>query len=199
MNRIRPFAVLLFALMFAGCSGSKESGGNAASGEAKFKGETRRETAAGISFLVPADWQTGQPTAMRAAQFAIPADGGGDPGELVLFFFGAGQGGAAEANIDCWIGQFSQPDGKPSTERARTESRTVGAFKATTVRVNGAYAGSAMMPGQPAEAKPNYRMWAAVIEGEGGPWFFKAVGPEKVIERVDAELNAVLASVQPSR
>jgi len=134
---------------------------------------------------------------MRAAQYAIPSTGGGEAGELALFFFGAGQGGDVNANIERWIAQMEPSEGKAAAE-AKRERHRVGDVTISTVRLDGNYSGS-MMPGMGGGVeKPGYRMWAAVVEGEGGPWFFKAVGPEKTIEDAEASLDALVDSVKPA-
>ena len=52
---------------------------------------------------------------MRAAQYTLPSVKPGDEApELVVYFFGHGSGGTAEANIERWIGQMEQPGGKDS-------------------------------------------------------------------------------------
>jgi hypothetical protein len=140
---------------------------------------------------------------MRAAQFTLPGESEGtDAPELILFHFGEGQGGQAQANIDRWIGQIQQADGKPSAERAKRESRKVGSFNVSLVTVDGDFGGG-MMGGDPhanphaSGAKTGYRLWAAVVEGKGGPWFFKATGPKGALEKASKGLDALVASLKP--
>jgi hypothetical protein len=221
MKLMRPTLVCALALLLLGCSrsgraGEEKSGQDKGSApptqaavktdrakaeSASIKGETRRESAAGISFQVPITWKTSAPSSnMRAAQFQLPADTNGAAGELVLFFFGAGQGGGVQANIDRWIGQMTQPDRKASRDVARTDTLTVGPFNITTVSLTGAYGGSSMMPGMGSvETKPSYGMWGAVVEGAGGPWFFKAVGPEAVMVEAAPDFGILLASLQAAK
>ena len=54
----------------------------------------------GYSGPVPASWQREQPSSsMRLAQFRLP----GEPeAHLVVYFFGAGQGGTVEMNVARW-------------------------------------------------------------------------------------------------
>lgn len=151
-------------------------------------------SAAGLGFQAPAGWVQGTPSSqMRAAQFALPAAEGEAP-ELVLFFFGAGQGGTVDDNISRWIGQVAQPDGSDSTPKARTAKREVGPFKITTVVVDGTYKSGGMMGG-PTVMKENSRLWGAVVEGPGGPWFWKATGPKAAMEAQGASFDAFLSSL----
>ena len=46
---------------------------------------------------------------MRVAQYGLPGPAG--EATLGIFFFGPGQGGSVEANIERWFGQFKQEDG----------------------------------------------------------------------------------------
>ena len=57
----------------------------------------------------------------------------------MLFFFGPGQGGSAEQNVERWTGQFTQPDDKPSKDAAVVTIRTVNGLKQTSVDVAGTY------------------------------------------------------------
>ena len=61
-----------------------------------------------------------QPTRpMRAATYRIPAAKGDTEGaELAVFYFGQGQGGAVDANVKRWVGQFQTADGKPVPDKA---------------------------------------------------------------------------------
>ncbi len=193
MKRLLPWAGALLLVLAFGCS---KGSGNASGGRT---GDTRMESAKGISYRVPTDWTSAPPSSgMRAAQYTLPvASGETDAPELVLYFFGEGQGGSAQANIDRWMGQFTQSNGSSASDQAKTSSRTVGPFKVTEVRVSGTYAGGMGM-GQ-AENKPGYAMWGAVIEGQGGPWFFKAVGPVKSMQRIDAQFDDVIDSLVPAK
>jgi hypothetical protein len=128
---------------------------------------------------------------VRAAQYRIPGDGGED-GELILYYFGEGKGGGADDNLQRWYGQFEQPDGRPSKDAAVVTIRTVKGLRVTSIDLPGAYTGM----GPKAERKPGWRMLGAVVEGEGGPWYFKATGPAATIERAKADFDALLASLE---
>src|SRR4051812_22502423 len=95
--------------------------------------------AGGIQWTPPAEWKVGADRPMRAATYALPAaKGDSEDGELAVFFFGQGQGGSAQDNVKRWVGQFSQPDGKPSDSVAKTAEKKVGqGLKATFVEVSG--------------------------------------------------------------
>lgn len=129
---------------------------------------------------------------MRQAQYALArADGDSEDGELAVFYFGPGQGGSVEANIDRWLGQISQPDGSSSRDKAKTSKKEVSGLAVTLVDVNGTYS-AGMMSNAPPRA--SYRMLAAVVETNDGPWFFKLVGPEKTIAKWQESFNGFISS-----
>ena len=184
----------------------REYGSSAMSGQAAPAAETEggasetaasgnAASAAGLSFAAPSDWTQSAPSSnMRAAQYALPAKGGEAP-ELVLFFFGAGQGGNVESNVSRWIGQMSEPDGSDPHGQAKTSTVEVGNLKITTVQVDGTYAAGGMMGG-PSVMKENSRLWGAVVEGPGGPWFWKATGPKDAMEAQAGALEGFLHSMK---
>ena len=75
---------------------------------------------------------------MRKAQYALPkVSGDGEDGELAVFYFGQGQGGSVEANIERWIGQISQPDGSSSKDKAKTNKKEIGGMRSVLLSGNG--------------------------------------------------------------
>lgn len=135
-----------------------------------------------LEFDPPAAWKPEKPAnRMRQAQFVLPrAEGDSEDGQMILFYFGAGQGGPVQMNIDRWRGQFTTADGQPLPDSAvQTGTLEVNGLKVTTVEIHGRYAASPMMPGAgPAQPKDNYRMLAAIIETPRGMFFFKGLGPD---------------------
>jgi len=128
-----------------------------------------------LSLPLPGSWQQVPPSSsMRAAQAVIPGPGG--EAELAVFFFGVGQGGDIEANLQRWMSQVV-PDAGSAVQRETFES---GGLRVTWIDVHGT-----LKPGQmgmgPAAAQPDSRLLGAVIEGDGGPWFLKATGPEATL------------------
>jgi hypothetical protein len=69
---------------------------------------------AGLRGPKPATWITHPPQSKdRLANYTVPGRDGSDAAHVVVFFFGAGQGGSKEANIARWTGQFLSSDDKP--------------------------------------------------------------------------------------
>ena len=77
------------------------------------------ESAAGVRWTPPPTWKAEEPRPMRAATYSIPL-AAGDQGvaECVVNFFGQGQGGGVEANIERWRGQVRGPDGSPAAAKS---------------------------------------------------------------------------------
>jgi len=149
-----------------------------------------------LKFQAPEGWVSEQPSSnMRVAQYRLPGDGG--DASLIVFFFGPGQGGSVEANLDRWIGQMKQPDGSSSKEKAKTEMTTVNGMKVTLLDVTGTYGAGDMMGGGGATGdKPNSRMRAGVIETTKGAYYIKLIGPEKTVTRWNDGFMAFIKSAQ---
>jgi hypothetical protein len=153
--------------------------------------------AAGLTFSTPEGWrQSAGGSAMRVAEFTLPhADGDAEDAQLIVYHFG-GQGGSVDANIQRWVGQMRQPDGKPSSTVARRQTRTVNGLTVTLVDVGGTYVAE-MAPGAGARHnKPHYRLRAAVIETAKGPYFIKLTGPEKTVTRWERAYDQFVSSVK---
>jgi hypothetical protein len=161
--------------------------------------QSNTQSAAGeLRFKAPEGWTIEKPTStMRAAQYKLPkVEGDKEDASLVLYYFGASQGGTPQANIDRWIGQMQQPDGSDSKSKAKTDTLTVNGLKVTTVDVTGTYTAE-MAPGSQTFHNDNdYRLRAAVIETPKGNYFVKLSGPAKTIARWDQSYNDYLKSFE---
>jgi hypothetical protein len=124
---------------------------------------------------------------MRMAQAEIPGPVGA--AEMAVFHFGPGGGGGIEANLDRWVAQM---EGGAEPERGAFES---GPFRVTWITVPGTY-DPGMMGMGPSEPQPGWRLLGAVVEGEGGPWFFKITGPDETVAAAREDFFALLRSVE---
>lgn len=153
------------------------------------------ESAAGLRWTAPAGWKSEAVRPMRAATYAIaPAAGDTAGAECVVYFFGAGQGGSVEANIDRWKDQVKGPDGRAAA--AKVAKRTVNGLTMTTIDTSGEYSG---MGGPTAGAQPvvaGSRLRGAIVEGPGGNLFVKFTGPEKTVAANQQKFEQLLASFQ---
>ncbi len=142
----------------------------------------------GFSLRAPEGWKRVQPkSGIVETEFAIPADGAAadgsplQPGRMTVM----GAGGSVEANIDRWYGQFTQPDGSATKDKATTKKLELAGCKVTLVDSPGTYKDS---PGGPfagggAVDRPDYRMLAAIVEtpDRRGNYFLKFYGPAKTV------------------
>ena len=153
--------------------------------------------AAGLTFTTPDGWrQSPGGSPMRVAEFALPrADGDTEDAQLIVYYFG-GQGGSVEANIERWVGQMQQADGKPSTAVARKEIRTVNGLKVTLVDVDGTYVAETAPGAGARHNKPHFRLRAGVVETPKGPYFIKLTGPEKTVTRWNRAYDQFVGSMK---
>lgn len=141
-----------------------------------------------LSLEAPTGWRRVQPkSGMIETEFAIPSEGKAPdnaplaPGRMTVM----GAGGSVEANIDRWYGQFAQPDGSSTKDKAATKTFRVAGRDVTLVDISGTYKDS---PGGPFAGgktvdRPGYRMLAAIVEGADGNYFLKFYGPAGTVER----------------
>jgi hypothetical protein len=154
-------------------------------------GDQASQGGAGIEFDIPANWQTETPQSnMRLAQAAIPGTAG--PGLLAVFYFGPGGGGGVEDNIQRWIDQMEPA---PGSNLQPETFQTPNGYKVTWVDVAGVLKPSSMGMG-PETDQPNSRLFGAVVEGPGGPWFFKATGPDATLTAERENFLTMLKSVR---
>jgi hypothetical protein len=133
---------------------------------------------------------------MRVAEYTLPkAPGDREDGELVVYFFG-GSGGSVDANLERWIGQMEQPDGRRSKDIARRTERHVNDLGATLLDISGTYVAEVRPGSTERHNKPGFRMRAAVITTPKGPYFIKAVGPEDTISRWNDAFEKFIASLR---
>jgi hypothetical protein len=161
---------------------------------------TRGEVA-GLRFSVPRAWdRVPARSDVTTAQWKLPrAPGDSEDGQLVLLFLGTEGGGSTQENLDRWYGHFTQPDGRLTRDAATVTTRTVNGLTVTAVDVAGTYKAGPTNSGPLPPPKRGYRMLAAAIEGEGGPWYLEAIGPEKTIAAAKPGFEAMLASLTPHR
>jgi hypothetical protein len=162
-----------------------------------FAGGMYAESAAGLKWTAPAGWKPQGAQPMRAATYTVPASGGDTAaGECAVYFFGAGQGGPVQANIDRWKAQFSTPDGKPAA--AQVATKTVRGLTMTTIEAAGNYSGlgGPLAAAQHAQSVNSYRLLGAIVESRGGNIFVKFTGPDKTVAANRAKFQELLASFQ---
>jgi hypothetical protein len=154
-------------------------------------------TGAALKFDAPQGWVAKAPgSSMRVAEFTLPkVAGDAEDAALAIFFFG-GQGGSVQANLDRWIGQMTQPDGRPSKDLAKTTKISPRGLPITLVDVSGTYVAEVSPGSTERFNKPGFRLRAAVVETKEGPYFVKLTGPEKTVARWDDAFMGFLKSLR---
>jgi len=147
--------------------------------------DTRAYSIGGGSLLLeaPAGWKRVQPkSGIVETEFSIPSAGDLPAGRMTVM----GAGGSVQANVDRWYGQFAQPDGSATKDKATTKTIKIAGSTVTLVDVAGTYKD---MPGGPFAGgktieRPDYRMLAAIIETpEAGSHFLKFYGPAATVAK----------------
>jgi hypothetical protein len=153
------------------------------------------ESVAGLKWTPPAGWKSSGTTSMRAATYPVaPVQGDQDAAECVVYFFGLGQGGSIQANIDRWEGQFKTPGGKPAP--AQVTKITIHGLPVTTIDVSGEYSGMAGPSATAPVRVPGYRLLGAIVESPGGNVFIKFTGPAKTIAADQPKFQQLLDSFE---
>jgi hypothetical protein len=146
-------------------------------------------SAGGLRWAVPPSWQVAAPRPMRAATYTLPASPGSEAGECGVFYFGKGQGGSVDENLDRWAKQFEPP------AAPKRSDRTIRGLRVHRVHIAGTYLapGGPMMQSQ--GKKSGWRLMGAIIEAPDGLVFFKCVGPAATIAKAEKDFDALVASL----
>jgi hypothetical protein len=149
------------------------------------------DTAGGLSWTTPSTWKRAGPKPMRVATYTVPPTAGDkEGGECAVNYFGQGQGGGIQANVDRWIGQFQQPTAKHSGKK------TIHGLNVTTVDVIGTYMGMGGPMAATHTPKNGYRLLGAIVEGPEGTVFFKFTGPLKTVVANQATFDKMLDTLK---
>ena len=148
----------------------------------------RVSRAGGIKWMVPRAWSDLPGSSMRVATYKVPGPKGAEAGEVAVFFFGPGQGGSVDANVERWSRQF---EGTPKPDRSQ---KRVNGLAVTMVRLGGTYLapGGPMMQSQ--GKRPDFRLLGVIVEAPEGLVFFKLTGPAATVGAAQADFDALVAS-----
>jgi hypothetical protein len=126
----------------------------------------------------PEEWVRKTPKfRIIADEFSIPkSEGDTEDGRLTV----SSASGGVERNIDRWIGQFTQPDGKETADSAKVEESEIAGQKVHLVDISGTYRDQPN-PMEDAVMREDYRMLAAIVVVEKANYFVKFYGPKKTV------------------
>ena len=134
---------------------------------------------------------------MRKASYEVPrANGDGEDGELAVFYFGPGQGGSIDANVDRWVKQFSDI----SPNDVKRADREANGLRQHTVEIErGTFDAGQMAMGGNKGPRKDYALEGAIVETPGGAYFFKMTGPSKTVLAARGPFLQLLDSVRTGR
>ncbi len=142
-----------------------------------------------LAWTAPAGWISEPPSsAMRRAQYRVPGPGG--DAECVVYYFGPGQGGDTQANLERWAGQFRGPEGQ-DPEPEITELQVSG-LRVTLIEVAGTYVNPLVLDAP----RPGYRLLGAIAQAADANWFFKLTGPDATVQAQREAFAALVRSLR---
>jgi hypothetical protein len=130
---------------------------------------------------------------MRKATYIVPrASGDTEDGELAVSYFGPGQGGSIDANVDRWVKQFKDVP----ADRVKREDRKINGMVMHVVEVDSGTFNANTMGHGGEKLKQAYGLLGAIVEAPSGVYFFKLTGPKKTVAGAKKQFDALLASVK---
>lgn len=140
----------------------------------------------GLKSKAPAAWRPQEPASReRVAQFDLPrAEGDKYDGQLIVFYFGPGSGGGAQANIERWKTMVDPAEGTKPEDAYKTSELKVGDVKVTVFEANGTYKHKRRPfdPNEQPEMRADYRMVGVIMETPNGPYYMRMFGPKKTMD-----------------
>jgi hypothetical protein len=161
-------------------------------GQEKDAGKDKTIELGKFKMTAPANWKKEQPkSTILSHEFSAPkSEGDRYDGRLTVM----SAGGSVDANIERWYGQFKQPDGSSSKERAKVEKRTIAGQEVHLVDISGTYKDQAG-PFAPAVEREKYRMLAAIVVTEQGNFFLKFYGPQRTVSENEKAFDGMIESL----
>lgn len=146
-----------------------------------------------ITWLDPPAFKRVPPSnPMRKASYVVPrATGDAEDGELTVFYFGPGQGGSIDANVDRWVKQFGEV--KPGDVK-RADREANGLRQHTVELESGTF--SSGMPGSSSKPKEKFGLIGGIVETPSGAYFFKLTGPSKTVKQAKPDFYKLLDSIK---
>ncbi len=196
MLRMRVALALSITVLTLGCSCADDAGAAAPrpTHPAAARHADSEDYAGGIAWHVdPPLVPHATTSAMRAAEYVVSDH---PEATLAVFHFGAGEGGSVDDNVNRWVDQFTQADGRSSRDAASITTREVGGMPVTLIDVSGSFSG--MRGSEATVTAEDQRMLGAIVEGPEGLVFFKLTGPADIVESASHSFDEMIASIHPA-
>lgn len=171
----------------AGSSG--DAGGAGAPGASEVVVQSSSDP--GVQWVVPKRWVSEPGSAMRLATYRIPPAAGADAdARCAVYYFGPGQGGGTDANLQRWTDEFEDASAPERT------TRSSGGLEISRLRLRGTYLAHAGMGGDAQGTGQDHELLGAIVTGAKGSVFFKLAGPARTVDAAVREFDAMLASLK---
>ena len=191
MHTKKPVKSLFFTVLI-GCLALGLAANAALAQEAKAQDKGKTIELGKFKITAPATWKQEEPKSrILSHEFSAPAAEGDKVGGRMTVM---SAGGSVEDNINRWYGQFTQPGGGSTKERAKVEKRTIANQEVHLVDLSGTYKDQAG-PFAPAVDRPNYRMLAAIIVTEQANFFVKFYGPQRTIAEHEKAFRGMIETL----
>lgn len=196
-----PF-VFLFSIAAVASATPPDTARQPAAGEATKSASAEKSgtglALTGITFTVPASWKAQEiqagPMAPKAV-FHIPEQKAGEGEGVVRITHYPEMKGKDDMNIDRWIGQVANAEGKPATRaEAKIEKIELQNIRVTMVDLSGSVKMTMRDSG-----KPDHRMIAAIVDHPKGPHFVVAAGPASAMKTWSTDIVAFLKSAKVTK
>lgn len=183
--------LLVAAALMLGC-GSNE---RAPRSEAAERDMEPVQLVAGIAWRAEAPLLGRRPSSdIRVAEYGVR---GHADAELVVFHFvgeAGAEGGTVSENVDRWLDQFTQPDGRATREVAEIDTREIDGRTVTVVRASGRFSG--LRGTGAADGAEDYALYGAIVEAPDGLVFFKLLGPRAGVDASADAFEDLLDSIR---
>lgn len=145
----------------------------------------------------PKEWKTTPvPAGLRKAHFLLPrVEGDPDDGELIVYYFGKGGAGSADANLARWSQQVSKEPGMSDEEHSKRSNEKVSGLDVTHLELHGTYT-PASFGGPQQPPQPKSSMFAAVVETPHGNYYIRATGPRKTMLHWKKEYRKMISGLK---
>lgn len=132
-------------------------------------------------------------SSMRLAEYTVPRTDGTEA-EVVVYYFGEGEGGDAEANVMRWTSQFTSAEGGHVMPKVSTVEGT--SFPTTVAEFEGSYARGIGMGST--ESEPDQGLVAAIVETPRGNLFLQLFGDRTAVAAAREDFLDMVTSIRPA-
>jgi hypothetical protein len=155
------------------------------------KPATTELRAGGLTFTLPAGWETREPSSkMRLAEARLPGTTADGSQDCIAAWFQLG--GDVDSNMTRWKGMVTKAEGTPAD--ATVEVTEVSGVKVHTIEMTGAYVDGGMSGA--GTKRDNWTFRGAIIETPGQLTFIRMTGPADIMEGQNTAWNEIVKSMR---